>query len=892
MNKVYCVAVTVFLSLFCAAAPEKTAMSVDFASGKWKAVNAAEGRAAGELPEGWTDDTSWCRAWSNYSHETFQGSDFLRIAIRRIEQGRHQLARRGIGVAPKEGAAYRLRLKLRGTPGHVVNCGLRMDRDPWKFHWEKDITLTGEWREYDFQIRLAPAQEIPMGFYMTSLSAGEIDLGRFELEAILFSALAGEARRRYPDGGPANLMRNTVFPLGMQNGWALDRDISDGDEVAVEPAGEALRWSSSDHFLRVTAEPFRTLVPDSAHKVRMEVRGSGRWSFRVRSSGQTLAQESRQLEPDRWDVVELPFRSSLFSPVCQAQFSGQGVLELRSVAAGPAGKVESFQPGAQPQVALALPESETAAARIQFAGEPALVRFRTVAAPEGAELKSVVCDLSGNLRPAVREGETLRFLENPAELGSFRIEAWLERDGKPVSPVNELVVHRMRRPRFWGGDAPDSPFGIHTSSAARNLLMAKASGFNWVRLHDAGLQYIGWYNLEKQPGQWTFFDDAIRRYRDHNLMILGEAGTAPEWASFQKDTVRSGKSEYFDKFFQPKNLDDYVRYVDTVSKRYAGVITAWDVWNEPWIHAWWAVGYDPAKNGRDGYRTSSDPAGDFVRMTEHAHRTLKANDSGLTVLGFNTTTDSNVDSPGRFNGADWTRWNQERGAEKFCDAVAIHCYVSGPVGFPGDAADKGISGSLEVLRHPDGGWRQPVWMTEGSAVTNLLRNGIYRHSGGDGEPDRVEEISDRTARYLLTLLSRRIDKFFLYSMHSYTGEIGDSGAQWRFLTNDDGYLHPSAVAVSNLAWLVEGLRPLGMEKVAPGVWAHLFSDGARTLAAVAGEPGAAAVSFEGMPAGVEAFDLFGNPAKAPVAYSGRVVYLYGNIAPEALSDFLKQQRKF
>ena len=61
--------------------------------------------------------------------------------------------------------------------------------------------------------------------------------------------------------------------------------------------------------------------------------------------------------------------------------------------------------------------------------------------------------------------------------------------------------------------------------------MVKALGYNWVRLHDAGWEYTGWWWLERTPGTWTFRDDAIRRYRDQHLTILGQLGTAPTWAS-------------------------------------------------------------------------------------------------------------------------------------------------------------------------------------------------------------------------------------------------------------------------------------------------------------------------------------------------------------------------
>ena len=58
-------------------------------------------------------------------------------------------------------------------------------------------------------------------------------------------------------------------------------------------------------------------------------------------------------------------------------------------------------------------------------------------------------------------------------------------------------------------------------------------------------------------------------------------------------------------------------YCRVVAGRYRGVIDAYDVWNEPWITEWWAVGYDETKGDRLGYVRSPTPAADYVRLMAH-----------------------------------------------------------------------------------------------------------------------------------------------------------------------------------------------------------------------------------------------------------------------------------
>jgi len=100
------------------------------------------------------------------------------------------------------------------------------------------------------------------------------------------------------------------------------------------------------------------------------------------------------------------------------------------------------------------------------------------------------------------------FPEKP--YGTFRIEAWVDDStGKRISSYNEILIHRLHRPHYWMKDAHNSHFGVHTNSTTRHILMAKAVGINWTRLHDAGLNYLGWYHIEPERANGS---SGIRNY--------------------------------------------------------------------------------------------------------------------------------------------------------------------------------------------------------------------------------------------------------------------------------------------------------------------------------------------------------------------------------------------
>jgi hypothetical protein len=749
-------------------------------------------RVTGVVPEGWADDSGWAEVWAECRIVKEEGRRFLRINVTKKDTGRLQLTLDPLPDVQGE-TYFRLTFRLRNFTGAPMEIGLRMSGEPWEMYWSVKSAFTREWRDYRYDFRL-DGNDQQMGLWLNVFGVGEVDIARLRLERLSKEALVAELKAKHPDGGPANLIRNSRLPLGLQNGWALDRDCSDGDDVKVGPdrdvigpsGAPALRIEPEGH-VKLRVEPFGVVCPVVKHSAVMQVRGEGEWRFVVNAEGHDLGSETLKLAGDEWRRAEVQFTPSLMAKVYEWRLEGSGDIWIDSLQVGPADKVgrkaSDFSPAGECEVALACHEGDASAARVLFDDEPARVRYCVVGKVRGSRLKVRVVNLYGDVKelPSKRLGlrsltyGTLRFDVFPRRpCGGFRVEAWVEKGGRRISPCNELVVYRLRRPRYWMKDAPGSPFGTHTNSTTRHILMAKAIGVNWTRFHDAGLQYIGWWNLEPERGQWRFFDKEIHRFRKYGMKIFAELGTAPKWASYWPDSGRK-QFGYFDKFFQPKNLDEYANYVRTVATRYKGVIDAWDVWNEPWIHAWWGVDHDETKGDRDGFITSEHPMRDFANLMKTAFETAKSVDPDATVAGFNTT-----DGPGwkgTFSGTEWTRGVLASGGLDFCDVLDYHQYTGEMAAFPGDVAELGYKRAWGPVIEKLGRAPKPVWLTEGQGAVEMSSSGFYNHTLPYEDSEDFVATANLLCRHVVGVLAQGVEKVFLYTMHNH-GPFSPKPGSW------------------------------------------------------------------------------------------------------------------
>jgi hypothetical protein len=833
---------------------------------------------SGMLPDGWQDGSAWNSAITlQYLAMTEHGTPFLRV--QKTRGGQCQLVH-NLPDGNAEGY-YRLTFTARSRTGSVIETGIRMVGSPYSFIWSASPLLDARWQTYHYNFHLdKPAQ--PVGVWINLSDDGAYDVRDFSLARIDRAALIAERHAAYPQAPRGNLVRNSRFPLGLQSGWTLGGDLSDGDDLTVAsdstvigPSGvPALRIAGKPAFRLYTA-PFAIPWWEQPHTLSLSLRGQASGQLVVVADGQELATQPYTVSGDGWTRCTLTFTPRACAATHGLRIEGTGTLWIDALQVEMGREAHPYAAAMPMEVALACAGSASVA-RTQFADEPATIDYCVTGAAPRAILKAQVVNVYGQavalppvkLASGFRQDGHLRYNVFPsAPYGAFRVEAWVESpNGTRLSLPNELVVNRLHRPRHWGEDAPDSFFGVHMYPTNRHLIMAKALGFNWVRLHDAGIPYIGWAFLEPKQGQWHFSDAAIQRYRDHHIKVLGLLSTAPGWATaFGKPTV-----DYFDPYMEPKNLDDFANYVKTVVTRYQGQISDYEIWNEPWGFNYWTNGYDATavdKEYRKRFTRSATAGADFARLQETAYRTAKAADPHINIIGFNTY--------GNDAGKQWTRDLLTAGALASCDALSYHHYTHALDGVPQDDVSAAHQTAFQPILAQSPTFHTPIWMTEGNAQFSRYDTGMYRVTLPDADsaasPAEIADIANRLCRFVISHRAQGEAHLFIYSMHC-EDYFDPNNWEWRAIVTADGYAHPATTAFSAMAWLLEDTHYVKTLTPAPGVTAYLFTGSRRSVAVLAGAPQHADYTVQPH-AGIAVTDLFGNPISKATALGMNLVYL-------------------
>lgn len=891
MRSLICCALFVILTSFAVAEPQ-VIIDTDFgAPGKAISdINAAKGNSiTGSAPEGWSDNTGWKdKVVIAYKPMTEDGQKFLRIEQ---TSGDGVQFTHGLPGIEKESGYYRLTFTARSPLD--ASMGIRDVGAPYSTLSAFTPAMDGKWHDFSYDFRLAPHPQ-ELGLYVYLPGNGILDLQKLKLVKLSDQDLIAEIKAKYPDAGSGNLVNVSVFPLGLQSGWAIDRDYSDGDQVQVDgdakvlgPSGApALRIaalpSNSPKGIRIYSAPFAVPWSFETHVLSLSARGD--WEGRLivtGGKGQVCAELPLKLSGDQWQRVELPFKPVMLSPSHTIRIEGQGTLWIDGLQVEHAAKATAYAPQKPMEVSLALPASDASSARVQFADESAKIKYAVVGKVPGAVLKARLVTMYGDekvlpavklaaggvqapaLQPETTTG-TLAYEPFAAHnLGTYRLEAWVEdAAGQRVSPYNEIVFYRLHRPRYWGKDAPDSFFGTHSLSTNRHLTMAKAAGVNWMRLHDAGTEYIGWSFLEPEKGKWQFRDSDLQRYRDHNLKILGLLSTSPGWAS----NLGRPATGYFDRYLEPLSMDDWANAVRTIVAHNKGLIDSYEIWNEPWGSSFWSFKANPKPTpGGDQFVPSETPSKDYAQLQKTAYAAAHEVFPNVTIVGFNTY--------GAANGTKWTKDVLDFGGLEACDAISYHHYENALTGFANDPTAKAYQAAVGPIIDKFGRVPKPVWMSEGAPLSGDVSSGFYHYTLPYENGNDNWRIADRLARFVISRKATGEKHEFLYTMHGISTFGG--GVDWTTLVTAEGYLHPSAAAHSALAWLIEDTNFVKQVTLADGVYAYLFSGPNRAVAAITTGPTHAAYKLP-TATGVQLLDLFGNFVAPGTAIDDHVHYVVSN----------------
>ncbi len=744
--------------------------------------------------------------------------------------------------------------------------------------WAHNEELGQATREHRFDVVL-PESATERVLRLRFRPKGSVEIAGLNLRRIEAAAMIAAAAARWPDGPPDNLFRNSRLPLGLPAGWALERHIDDGSDATVTTV-EGATGPSGYAPLRVVAtkpvqfhtEPLAPARPGEIHSAGFQVRGDGHGSVIVVEDGRTLGDPVRFEAGEAWTQVATRFTPNPLAKVWTLRVTLEGDVWLDAFQANDGETLRTLATAmARPEVAL----TTGTRSRVHLVGEdgtgPNTVAWRVTGATEGARLAAKTVNVYGEeralptvtLRGTAEDAGEFAYAAWPErELGVYRVEAWVEdADGRRVSPANEMVVHRLARPRHLDRFAPESPFGIHTLPTARHLEMAKAIGFNWVRLHDAG--GLEWGKVEPAPGEWSHDGTELLRYRAAKFEILGMLGSPPLWANAWPGEDRTPIHSFWDKWGVPADPAAFGRYVREVTTRYRDVVRVYEVWNEPWIPRFFSGRREPQPKGEPAYFHPEYPQGYYAELSRVAAESAA---EGVRLVGLNTTGGEGISN--RISGREWTAGVVEADGLRTMDMLSYHHYTAARLGYPGDDVEAGFERAIgpvpEALRAD-----RPVWLTEGSNDSRGTSGTFYNHVLPQESVTDVATLTNSAealVRYVVVMFAVGNEKLFLYSLHTH-GFFGD---RLRFTTmvTPDGYLHPDAAAFSALAAQLEGRKFAGKQTTDDATY-YRFARGADDAGVTVVAP------QEGRKVEVDAgaTDVWGNPLKT--GETSRVFYVPG-----------------
>ncbi|HZZ45033.1 MAG TPA: hypothetical protein VFE58_19005, partial [Tepidisphaeraceae bacterium] len=817
-----------------------------------------------KLPGGWKDNRS---AEDGAKYEKVMADQVAALRVVTVKGQVHVTYALPADVGAGD-AYYRLAINGRSVTRGVIQVGLRV-QGARKMAWSGRMELVEVMSEQSMTFEMGK-QPGGLVLTMTLPTAGSVDLAHVKLVQITREEMVEQMKAQYPKGGTTqNLLRVSRFPQGVQSGGAIGRDRSDED---YEVAGDMnVTGPSEAPALRIKcAKGVRFLLPPAEvrwtfmkHTASVYVRGHGSGALSVMADGVGVGAQGFTVNSDQWQRVVLTFEPGLMAREHQLVLDCSGEVWVDAFQLEPGEKATDYV--TRPEVSLAFPKTDASVARIQFDDDPAIINFMVTGGGDNA-LNTKVYDIYGEerqLTDIALSGEEISTGSLQYELfmghsyGVFRIEAWVEdQTGKRISPMSEIVILRVPRARDWDDDAMDSPFGVHLGPVHRQMVIAKAVGMNWVRLHDAGVEATAWASVEPVKGEWHWRDDEVKRYRDHHLMLLGTLQQSPGWASgYGKPT-----DDYWLHYLEPVDMAAWGEYVTKTTGHYKDSIQAWDIWNEPW-NRFWSV-WDAKKNEAVRSPTAGE---DYAKLEKATFVAAKAVNPTFRLAGLNST--------GGTHGKGWTKEVAAADGLSGCDLYSYHSYSNEMAGFPGDVAERHFQDALgPAIQKLGGKLDKPVWMTEGTGANGAITRGFYHYSAPGEDAEDAMEVADRLVRYEVSTLAQGAAKVFLYSMN-VGGEFRPGAGEYQSLVTDDGFPEPSAAAHAVMAWHLEGKHFVKRIELAKGVYASIFEGENHSVAVITSAVTYGKYVLPGDVIALDVRDLFGNDVPDKTVFDGRTTYV-------------------
>lgn len=206
-----------------------------------------------------------------------------------------------------------------------------------------------------------------------------------------------------------------------------------------------------------------------------------------------------------------------------------------------------------------------------------------------------------------------------------------------------------------------------------------------------------WSEIERQKGAFDFaaHDRLVDEANQRGVRLLGTLGYGNPWAN---------ASSMGDEYFPPTDPADFARYAGAAAGRWAGKVTAWEIWNEP--NNGWRF-WKPTLAG--------DPAAYAALLAASSQAIHAADPKARVMLG------GTVFTPQLIEGAmPWLAkaWAAKPDLGAAFDVMGAHTYMAYP---PERAPEEGVltDAPLEAkvqmhawLLAEHGASSKPIWITE------------------------------------------------------------------------------------------------------------------------------------------------------------------------------------
>ncbi|MGZ8177362.1 beta-galactosidase [Williamsia sp. SKLECPSW1] len=213
---------------------------------------------------------------------------------------------------------------------------------------------------------------------------------------------------------------------------------------------------------------------------------------------------------------------------------------------------------------------------------------------------------------------------------------------------------------------------------------------------------IPWATVEPAPGQfdWTPIDNMVNAAAARGIGVLGVINTTPTWA----------RGTWTNVYAPPDDPATFGTFAGELASRYAGKVSAYEVWNEP--------------NAAFAYQPGPDPAG-YTALLKAAYTAIKASDPQAQVVGAVVGATLTWGS-WTLNPVDFVQQMYAAGAKGYFDALSFHPYQwtlpfsSGELvpNSPLDQANK-----IFQLMQANGDGLKKIWSTEYGVPTGIPGTG-------------------------------------------------------------------------------------------------------------------------------------------------------------------------